>query len=109
MRSLAPTRPQTHSALPFTHAAWWLVAGLLYSGSLLFVWIDLPAAVATLFAALVCLPEVRAALHNRTGARIDGVTAALVAMVVVLGAMLSAGWPSSPPAESTVASSNLVV
>lgn len=109
MRSIATTRPQAHLALQFSTVAWWFVAGLLYSGSLLLVWLDLLAAVVTLVAALLCLPEVRAALRDITGVRVGGVATALVVTVLVLGAMLSAGWPVAPPPESTVASTHLVV
>jgi hypothetical protein len=73
------------------------------------VWLDLIAAVVTLVAALLCLPEMRTVLRNNTGIRIGGVATALMVTVLVLCAMLSAGWPADPPPESTVATNQLVV
>ena len=69
MRSMSTTQPQTPSTWRLSRAARWLVAGLLYTGSLLLVWLDLLAAVFALFASLVCLPEVRAALRTCAGTR----------------------------------------
>jgi hypothetical protein len=109
MLSPALSRPEVPWPLLLRAAAWWLVAGLLYASSLLLVPVNLPAAVFALLASLVCLPGARIAFREFTGIRVGGAAAAMVAMTLVLGAVVSAGWPADTLAEGTIAADELVV
>lgn len=90
-------------------ALWRLSAGILYALALLLVPRHLPAAVFMLLAALLCLPGSRSAFLRGTGLRVGAGFSALGAMALVLGAVLSAGWPSRLPIPPVAASGGLVV
>ena len=105
----ASTSARLEAALSlFGMALWRLAAAVLYVGSLLLTSHDLPDAVLVLLAALVCLPGARAALRERTGIRVGGMAAASGAVLLMLCAVLRAGWEADAPMPSAGATGAVV-
>ena len=108
--SASPLERQAEAGpTPWGMALWRLAAMLLYAASLMLIPHDLPAAVFTLMAALLCLPGARAAMRERTGWRVGGAAAASAVMVLLLGVVARAGWPVDAPPSSGVSTGSVVV
>jgi hypothetical protein len=109
MSDTAVPRPSPASPSPFGLALWRLATAVLYGFSLLLVPHHLPSAVFALLASLLCLPGARLAIWAHTGLRIPGVGAASGAFMLLLCAVLSAGWQADAPMASAGAGELVVV
>jgi len=96
MRATTLTQPPSRGLSRLGPRAWRLAAALLYAFSLVLVPLDIPAAVATLLASVLCFPETRSSLAKVTGFRLGGLATASVVTALVLGAVMSTGWHAGP-------------